>query len=93
MRLAFAEAVQAAALGILRERKPDRPLDVNVEFYTALLLHGLSLEPALLTPVFALGRVAGWIAHVGEQRARGRLIRPESHYVGAEGRSLSENAG
>ncbi|ACG76576.1 citrate synthase gltA [Phenylobacterium zucineum HLK1] len=81
-RLEFAEAVEAAALAILREKKPDRPLDTNVEFYTALLLEGLGFPPAAFTCVFAMGRTAGWLAHAREQLAGGRLIRPQSVYVG-----------
>jgi len=81
-RLAFAEAVEQAALAILREKKPDRPLDTNVEFYTALLLEALGLPPSAFTCVFAMGRVVGWIAHAREQLAGGRLIRPQSRYVG-----------
>jgi citrate synthase len=81
-RVAFAEAVEQAALQILRERKPDRPLDTNVEFYTALLLEALGLPPASFTCVFAMGRTAGWIAHAREQLAGGKLIRPQSVYVG-----------
>jgi citrate synthase len=81
-RLEFAEAVEAAALAILREKKPNRALDTNVEFYTALLLEALALPPAAFTCVFAMGRVAGWIAHAREQLAGGRLIRPQSRYVG-----------
>jgi citrate synthase len=81
-RLAFAEAVEQAALAILREKKPDRALDTNVEFYTALLLEALAFPPAAFTCVFASGRVAGWIAHAREQLAGGRLIRPQSRYVG-----------
>lgn len=81
-RLEFAEAVEVAALAILREKKPDRPLDTNVEFYTALLLEGLGFPPAAFTCVFAMGRTAGWLAHAREQLAGGRLIRPQSVYVG-----------
>lgn len=81
-RLAFAEAVERAALDILRERKPDRSLQTNVEFYTALLLEALAFPPAAFTGVFAMGRVAGWLAHAREQLAGGRLIRPQSVYVG-----------
>lgn len=81
-RLEFAEAVQAAALAILKERKPDRPLDVNVEFYTALLLEALGFTPDSFTAVFAMGRTAGWLAHAREQALGGRLIRPQSAYVG-----------
>jgi citrate synthase len=81
-RLALAEAVETAALTILRERKPDRPLETNLEFYTALLLEALGLPPEAFTCIFACGRTAGWIAHAREQLAGGRLIRPQSVYVG-----------
>jgi citrate synthase len=79
----LARAVEHTALRLLEEYKPGRRLQTNVEFYTALLLHGIGLETALFTPTFAIGRVAGWIAHCFEQRAEGRLIRPQSVYVGA----------
>ena len=83
-RLAFAEGVEAGVLAILRERKPGRALDTNVEFYTALLLEALAFPPDAFTCVFATGRMAGWIAHAKEQVADGRLIRPASRYVGPE---------
>ena len=78
----LARAVEATALRLLRERKRDRPIQTNVEFYTALLLHGLGLPTELFTPIFAVGRVAGWAAHCLEQLRDGRLIRPQSRYVG-----------
>jgi citrate synthase len=78
----LARSVETVALRLLEEHKPDRRLQTNVEFYTALLLHGLGLEAAQFTPTFAIGRAAGWIAHCFEQRAVGKLIRPESTYVG-----------
>lgn len=81
-RLALAEAVERAALRILRDHKPGRPLETNVEFYTAVLLEALGLPPASFTCVFAMGRTAGWIAHAREQLATGKLIRPNSIYVG-----------
>ena len=81
-RLEFAEAVEAAALAILKEKKPNRPLDTNVEFYTALLLEALAFPPSAFTCVFAMGRAAGWLAHAREQLAGGRLIRPQSRYIG-----------
>ena len=81
-RIVLAEAIEAAALKILREKKPDRPLDVNVEFYTALLLEALGFPREAFTGVFAIGRMAGWIAHAREQALEGRLIRPRSVYVG-----------
>src|SRR5205814_3407626 len=78
----LARAVEATALRLLEEYKPGRRLQTNVEFYTALLLHGLGLDVPLFTPTFAIGRVSGWIAHCFEQRRSGRIIRPQSVYVG-----------
>lgn len=77
-----ANAPEKAALTALRQHRPDRPLETNVEFYTALLLDAVGLDRALFTPVFAMGRVAGWTAHVMEQGATGRLLRPQSRYIG-----------
>jgi citrate synthase len=84
----LAREVEGVALRLLAERKPDRRLDTNVEFYTALLLHGLGLPTPLFTPTFAVGRVVGWTAHALEQLREGRLIRPESEYVGPTGRTF-----
>lgn len=81
-RIVFAEAVEAAALRALKDFKSERRLDTNVEFYTALLLEALAIPREAFTPVFALARTAGWIAHIREQEAGGRLIRPQSRYVG-----------
>jgi citrate synthase len=86
----LARGVEAVALRLLEEYKPGRRLQTNVEYYTALLLHGLGLETPLFTPTFAISRVAGWIAHCFEQRAANRLIRPQSVYVGARGRRWPE---
>jgi citrate synthase len=83
-QLALARAVERAATEILRERHPDRPLAANVEFYTAVLLDAVGLPRALFSPTFAIGRVAGWTAHVAEQVRTGRLIRPASRYVGPQ---------
>lgn len=78
----LARAVEATAIRLLEEYKPGRRLQTNVEFYTALLLHGLDLEVPLFTPTFAISRVAGWIAHCLEQREANRIIRPQSEYIG-----------
>jgi citrate synthase len=78
--------VERTALRLLAEHKPGRNLQTNVEFYTALLLHGLGLPTGLFTPTFAVGRVAGWTAHCFEQQASDRLIRPQSLYVGERDR-------
>lgn len=88
-RIVHAEAVEQAALAILRERKPDRPLETNVEFYTALLLEALGFPPDAFTCVFALGRTIGWLAHAREQIEGGRLIRPQSVYVGSRPREAA----
>ena len=82
-RLALAHAVEQAAAKILREKKPDRPLAANVEFYTAVLLDAVGLPREQFSPTFGVGRVAGWCAHVLEQRRVGKLIRPASTYIGA----------
>ncbi|PDQ22525.1 citrate synthase/methylcitrate synthase [Mesorhizobium sanjuanii] len=81
-RLAFAEKVERAALEVLRVAKPSRSLQTNVEFYTALLLEAAGFPKEAFTNVFAAGRVAGWIAHAREQQTTGRLIRPQSRYIG-----------
>jgi citrate synthase len=78
----LAQVVEETAVRLLSEYKPGRNLQTNVEFYTALLLHGLGLPTDLFTPTFALGRMAGWIAHCREQQASNRLIRPLSRYTG-----------
>ncbi|MBI3962185.1 MAG: citrate synthase/methylcitrate synthase [Deinococcus sp.] len=82
----LARQVEQTAVALLAEYKPGRNLQTNVEFYTALLLHGLGFSTALFTPTFAIGRVVGWIAHCFEQQALNRLIRPQSVYVGAKDR-------
>ncbi|PWU06007.1 MAG: citrate synthase/methylcitrate synthase [Terriglobia bacterium] len=88
----LARSVESTALRLLREYKPGRRLDTNVEFYTALLLHGLGLPTELFTPTFAVGRVLGWSAHCVEQLREGRLIRPQSEYVGPRELQWSRSA-
>lgn len=82
----LAKAVEATAVRLLAIHKPGRNLQTNVEFYTALLLHGLGLSTDLFTPTFAVGRTAGWLAHCYEQMKNGRLIRPQSRYTGVMNR-------
>ncbi|MEW6732509.1 MAG: citrate synthase/methylcitrate synthase [Acidobacteriota bacterium] len=82
VRLIFAEEVEQAALQALKAHKPDRPLHTNVEFYTALVLDVLGFAREMFTPLFAMGRVIGWTAHIFEQARTGKLIRPESIYIG-----------
>ena len=78
----LARGVETIALRLLEEYKPGRRLQTNVEFYTALLLHGLGLDVSLFTPTFAISRVSGWIAHALEQQRANRIIRPQSEYAG-----------
>ena len=81
-RLALARAVEAVAVQSLGARRPDRRMAANVEFYTAVVLDAVGLPASLFSATFAVARVAGWLAHIDEQRAGGRLIRPASRYVG-----------
>jgi citrate synthase len=81
-RITFAEQVERRALAALHRRKPDRALETNVEFYTAPLLEAVGLPREAFTPVFALARSAGWLAHAMEQQKTGRLIRPAARYIG-----------
>ncbi|MAS33445.1 MAG: citrate synthase/methylcitrate synthase [Anaerolineaceae bacterium] len=82
----LAKYVEDMAVTLLEEYKPGRKLQTNVEFYTALLLHGLNLPTDLFSPTFAISRAAGWIAHAFEHQATGRLIRPQSVYTGERNR-------
>ena len=88
-RLRLAEAVEREALELLAFRKPDRPLQTNLEFYTALLLEALGFPRDAFTCIFAASRAGGWIAHAREQVLRGRLIRPQSRYVGPRPRAMA----
>ncbi len=80
--LTLARAVERAAVEVLDAHRPERRLRTNVEFYTAVLLDALAIPRALFSAVFAAARVAGWLAHVAEERAANRLIRPRQRYVG-----------
>lgn len=75
--------VEATALRLLEEYKPERKLQTNVEFYTALVLHGIGLASELFTPTFTISRVGGWTAHALEHLAKERLLRPLVSYDGA----------
>ena len=80
--LPFAAEVESYIRAALRREKPDRPLDTNVEFFTAILLDALAIPRQAFTPIFAVARSAGWTAHAHEQQRTGRLIRPSSAYIG-----------
>jgi citrate synthase len=80
--LPFASEVESYIHEALRREKPDRRLDTNVEFFTAILLDALAIPRQAFTPIFAVARAAGWTAHAREQQRTGRLIRPSSLYLG-----------
>jgi citrate synthase len=80
--LPFASEVETYIRQALRRKNPDRPLETNVEFFTAILLDALAIPRQAFTPIFAVARAAGWTAHAREQQRTGRLIRPSSSYVG-----------
>jgi citrate synthase len=91
-RVKTARALEAAALAELKLRHPERELPTNVEYWAAIVLDVAEI-PAKLTPaMFACARVAGWSAHVLEQKRVGRLIRPSARYVGPGPRSLASLA-
>lgn len=80
--LPFAAEVEAYARAALRRKNPERVLDTNVEFFTAILLDAIRIPRQCFTPVFACARAAGWTAHAREQQRMGRLLRPGSLYIG-----------
>ena len=86
--MSMAVAVEEIALRVLREYKPDYPIMTNVEYYTAAVLQGVGLPPALFPSTFALARTAGWTAHCLEQAEADILIRPDVRYIGEGERSL-----
>jgi len=89
-RVGVAEALEQAALRELQERRPDRVLATNVEFWSAVVLDFAEVPPELFTPMFTCARTAGWSAHIMEQKREGRLIRPTAKYVGPGARPLSD---
>jgi citrate synthase len=84
-----AEALEDVALAELQRRHPERVLATNVEYYSAIVLDLAGISPALAPAMFACSRVAGWSAHILEQKRTGRLFRPSARYVGPGERSLS----
>ncbi len=86
--LDLAIVVEDVALRVLAEKYPDRPLKTNVEYYAAAVLQGVGLTPDLFPATFALSRHLGWTAHVLEQAADNRLIRPDARYTGPAERDL-----
>jgi len=89
-RYEVAEALEEAALEELAARKPDRVLATNVEFWSAVVLDLAEIPADMFTSMFTCARVAGWSAHIMEQKRESRLIRPSANYVGPAARPISE---
>jgi citrate synthase len=87
-RYEVAEALERAALEELQARKPDRVLATNVEFWSAVVLDLAEVPAELFTPMFTCARVAGWSAHILEQKREAKLIRPTAKYVGEPSRPV-----
>ncbi len=92
-RYEVAEALEKAALEELRARRPDRVLETNVEFWAAIVLDFAEVPAHLFTSMFTCARLAGWSAHILEQKETGRLIRPSARYVGPAPRKPEEVPG
>jgi citrate synthase len=84
-----AQELEAAALVALQERHPERVLATNVEYYSAIVLDIAEIPPPLAPAMFACSRVAGWSAHILEQKRTGKLFRPSARYVGPAARSFA----
>jgi citrate synthase len=92
-RYEAAKALEDAALAELRERRPDRPIETNVEFWAAVVLDFAEVPPHMMPAMFTCARTAGWSAHILEQKRTGRLVRPSARYVGPAARPVTEVAG
>ncbi len=88
-RYDVAYKLEQAALAALRKKSPDRPLETNVEFWSAVVLDVADVPPQLAPAMFACSRTAGWSAHILEQKKLNRLVRPSAKYVGPGTRSAS----
>ncbi len=89
-RVEVALALEEAALAALRAKSPDRVLETNVEYWAAVVLDIAEIPPPLAPAMFACARVAGWSAHILEQKRTGRLIRPGARYIGPPPRSVDD---
>jgi citrate synthase len=92
-RYEVAEALEQAALAELKERRPDRVIETNVEFWAAIVLDYAEVPAHMFTAMFTCARLAGWSAHILEQKKTGRLIRPSARYIGPAPRKPEEVPG
>jgi citrate synthase len=87
-RYEVATALEQAALAELHERRPDRAIETNVEFWAAVILDFAGVPAKMMPAMFTCGRTAGWCAHILEQKRLGKLVRPSAVYVGPGPRPL-----
>ena len=92
-RYEVAAALESEALAQLGERRPDRELATNVEFWSAVILDFAEVPSEMFTSMFTCARIAGWSAHILEQKRTGRLIRPSARYVGPKPRRPDQVGG
>jgi citrate synthase len=92
-RYEVAAALEQAALAELRERRPDRAIETNVEFWAAVILDFAEVPPHMMPAMFTCARTGGWCAHIMEQKRAGRLVRPSAEYIGPQPRRPDEVPG
>ena len=92
-RYEAAYALEQAALAELRDRRPDRAIETNVEFWAAVILDFAEVPPHTMPAMFTCARTGGWCAHIMEQKRTGRLVRPSARYIGPAPRKPSEVEG
>jgi citrate synthase len=92
-RFEVAAELEKAALAELRERKPDRVLETNVEFWAAIVLDFAEVPVEMLAAMFTCARTAGWSAHILEQKRLAKIIRPSADYVGPPERAAADLPG
>ena len=92
-RFEIAAALEQAALTELRERRPDRAIETNVEFWAAVILDFAEVPTHMMPAMFTCGRTAGWCAHILEQKRLGKLVRPAAIYTGPAPRRPEDVAG
>jgi citrate synthase len=92
-RYEAASALEQAALAELRERRPDRTLASNVEFWAAVILDFAEVPPHMMPALFTAARTAGWAAHIMEQKREGKIVRPSAQYIGPGPRRPEEVEG
>jgi len=86
-RYEAAAALEQAALSELRDRRPDRAIETNVEFWAAVILEFAEVPAYMMPAMFTCARTAGWSAHILEQKRLGKLVRPAALYAGPDART------